>query len=83
MTAPVAALAAEGIPQLVDQGIAWLAALFASAVAGAIAAAVTKVTGAALDAKAARPSRRPWNAPRGSGWNGCWTRRPICRSASG
>lgn len=52
MTAPVAALAAEGIPQLVDQGIAWLAALFASAAAGFIAAVVTKVTGAALDAKA-------------------------------
>ncbi|MBU2098231.1 MAG: hypothetical protein KKD00_05690 [Gammaproteobacteria bacterium] len=49
MTAPVAA---KGSPLLVDQSIAWLGALFASVVAGFIATAATKGTGAALDARA-------------------------------
>ncbi|CAM3089788.1 hypothetical protein PANO111632_02540 [Paracoccus nototheniae] len=50
--APVAALAANSMPDLLDQGISWLAAALATAAASAIAATVAKITGATLDAKA-------------------------------
>lgn len=51
ITAPVTAIGATSAG-LVDQGVAWLAALVASAIMAALTAAITKVTGAVLDAKA-------------------------------
>lgn len=52
ITLPIAAVAAGSIPELVDQGVEWVAVLVSTAAASAIAGVVIKLTSAALDAKA-------------------------------
>lgn len=51
-TAPAAAAAASSLPGVVDQALAWIISAGITALVSALAAAVTKLTGAQLDAKA-------------------------------
>jgi hypothetical protein len=51
-TAPAAAAAASSLPGVVDQALAWIISAGITALVSALAAAITKLTGAQLDAKA-------------------------------